>query len=138
MMDPTFAHTLMVEDRDDSYYIVQDLLLHEVRVRSCTRCRDGRSLIECLDAPTIGLIDLLLFNIKRPLRDDFALVPILRLHPKMISAHIVAITANIMPDDVERTRRAGFDGFIGIPLNQERFPGQIRRILSDELVWEPR
>ncbi len=138
MIDPVYAHVMVVEDRDDAFYIVQDLLLNDIGVRSCLRCRDGHSLIESLDAPTSGLIDLLLFNIKRPLRDDFALVPTLRLHPKMITSRIVALTANIMLDDVERTREANFDGFIGIPIHQERFAGQIQRILNDEFVWEPR
>ncbi len=138
MIDPHFAHVLVVEDRDDSFFVVQDLLLHEIGVRSCTRSRDGRSLIEVLDQPAVGLIDLVLYNIKRPLRDDFARLPILRLHPKLVAARLVAMTANVMIDDVERTRQAGFDGFIGIPLNQARFPGQIQRILADDFVWEPR
>ena len=138
MIDPSYAHALVVEDRDDSFYIVQDLLLHDIGVRSCSRCRDGASLVGYLDGNAVGLLDLVLYNIKRPLRADFALLPTLRLHPKLVTTRIVALTANIMPDDVERTRRAGFDGFIGIPIDQERFASQIRRILNDEWVWEPR
>ena len=138
MIDLRYAHVLVVEDSDDAFYIVRDLLLDDVGVRSCSRCLSSQALVECLDTPAIGLIDLLLFNIKRPLRYDFALVPTLRLHPKMITCRIVALTANIMPEDVERTQRANFDGFIGIPIDQARFPDQIRRILDDELVWEPR
>ena len=138
MIEPAYAHILMVEDRDDAFYIVQDILIHDVGVRSCLRCRDGRSLIDFVDTRAVGLVDLILYNIKRPLRDDFALIPTLRLHPKLINARIVALTANIMPDDVERTHNAGFDGFIGIPIDQERFISQIQRVLNDELVWEPR
>ncbi|XSG74778.1 response regulator [Herpetosiphon llansteffanensis] len=138
MIDPTFAHVLVVEDRDDTFFVVQDLLIAEIGVRSCVRCRDGRSLITMLDAPTSGLFDLILYDIKRPLRAAFAQLPILRVHPKLIGTRIVALTANIMIDDVERTRNAGFDGFIGIPINQDRFPNQIWRILHDEWVWEPR
>jgi two-component system cell cycle response regulator DivK len=138
MIDPSYSHALVVEDRDDSFDIVQDLLLHDVGMRSCSRCRDGASLVAHLDGPNVGLIDLVLYNIKRPLRDDFALLPTLRLHPKLVTTRIVALTANIMPDDVDRTRLAGFDGFIGIPIDQERFTAQILRILNDEWVWEPR
>ena len=138
MIDPSCAHVLIVEDRDDNFFVVQDLLLHDLGVKSCLRCRDGRSLVACLDDPAVGLIDLILFNIKRPLRADFALIPALRAHPKLIGARIIALTANVMTDDVERTRRASFDGFIGLPINQARFAGQIRRVLEDEFVWEPR
>ena len=31
---------------------------------------------------------------------------------------------------------AGFDGFLGKPLNRNRFPEQVRRILEGEGVWE--
>lgn len=138
MIDPAFAHVLVVEDRDDSFTVVHDLLLHEVGVRSCSRARDGSAIETVLDTPALGLIDLLLYNIKRPLRDEFARLPQLRLHPKLVATQIVALTANIMPDDVERSRQAGFDGFLGIPINHLRFPSQIVRILNDEFVWEPR
>jgi len=31
---------------------------------------------------------------------------------------------------------AGFDGFIGKPLDPDRFPEQISRLLSGQPVWE--
>jgi two-component system cell cycle response regulator DivK len=48
------------------------------------------------------------------------------------------MTANVMVDDVERARAAGFDGFLGKPIDLRRFPLQITRILQGERVWEPR
>jgi two-component system cell cycle response regulator DivK len=35
-----------------------------------------------------------------------------------------------------KARGAGFDGFLGKPLDPDLFPEQIRRILSGESVWE--
>jgi two-component system cell cycle response regulator DivK len=40
-------------------------------------------------------------------------------------------------DNMERAREAGFDGFIGKPLNPDRFPNQVRGILRGEAIWEP-
>jgi len=37
---------------------------------------------------------------------------------------------------MKRAQQAGFDGFLGKPLDPDRFPNQIRRILSGEQVWE--
>jgi two-component system cell cycle response regulator DivK len=48
------------------------------------------------------------------------------------------VTANVLPQDEARARAAGFDGFIGKPLDFDRFPQQIRAILRDEPVWIPR
>jgi two-component system cell cycle response regulator DivK len=41
-----------------------------------------------------------------------------------------------MQHDVERVREAGFHGFIGKPLDHNRFPDQIRRILAGKSVWD--
>ncbi|MBP8253098.1 MAG: response regulator [Herpetosiphon sp.] len=138
MIDPAFAHILIIEDADDTYFVLQNMLTYDVGVRSCTRCRDGRTLLDMLDGRTTALFDLVLYDIKRPLRDAFALLPILKQHPKLVMSHFVAVTANIMPEDIERARDAGFDGFIGIPIDHDRFPEQIRRLLNDQYVWEPR
>jgi two-component system cell cycle response regulator DivK len=35
-----------------------------------------------------------------------------------------------------RAKKSGFDGFLGKPLNPDRFPEQIRRLLAGEHVWE--
>ena len=120
MIDPTYSHALVVEDRDDSFYIVQDLLLHDVGVRSCSRCRDGASLVGFLDGPNVGLIDLVLYNIKRPLRDDFALLPTLRLHPKLVTTRIVALTANALPAQLREYEAAGMNGMVPKPIMIEQ------------------
>lgn len=138
MIDPAYSRVLVIEDRVDTYWIVHELLLHSVGVRSCQRCANEYDLSALLDSAAIGPIDLVLYNIKRPLSYAFALLPVLRQHIKLFDARIVALTAHIMPDDVERVREAGFDGFIGIPIDQARFPTQIRRLFNDEVVWEPR
>jgi two-component system cell cycle response regulator DivK len=35
-----------------------------------------------------------------------------------------------------KAQDAGFDGFLGKPLNRKRFPDQVRRIINGESVWE--
>jgi two-component system cell cycle response regulator DivK len=49
---------------------------------------------------------------------------------------VVAVTAYASEEQLQRARSAGFDGFIGKPLDPDRFPTQIRRVLSGEEVWE--
>jgi two-component system cell cycle response regulator DivK len=51
---------------------------------------------------------------------------------------VVAVTAHHSPTEMQRARAAGFDGFIGKPIDPARFPDQIRRILAGESVWEAR
>jgi len=46
------------------------------------------------------------------------------------------VTAVTGLDQMRSAQLAGFNGFIGKPLNPDRFPDQIRRILTGEAVWE--
>ncbi len=47
----------------------------------------------------------------------------------------VAVTADASESTMNRAREAGFDGFIGKPLDPDRFPDQIKKILGGEAVW---
>jgi two-component system, cell cycle response regulator DivK len=47
---------------------------------------------------------------------------------------IVAYTVHVSEINVAYQR--GFDSFIGKPVDPDRFPGQLARILRGEAVWE--
>jgi two-component system cell cycle response regulator DivK len=49
---------------------------------------------------------------------------------------IVGISAVASSEQVERAKSAGFNGFLGKPLDPDRFPDQIRRVMAGEKVWE--
>jgi two-component system, cell cycle response regulator DivK len=42
----------------------------------------------------------------------------------------------VLPQDEARARAAGFDGFIGKPLNFNRFLPQIEALLQGAEVWQ--
>jgi two-component system cell cycle response regulator DivK len=46
------------------------------------------------------------------------------------------VTAEASQDQMTKAKNSGFDGFLGKPLDPDRFPDQIRRILAGESVWE--
>jgi len=52
------------------------------------------------------------------------------------STPIIAVTALTSQEELLRARHAGFDGFIGKPLDPDCFPHQIQRALAREPVWE--
>jgi two-component system cell cycle response regulator DivK len=37
---------------------------------------------------------------------------------------------------MEKARQAGFDGFLGKPIDPDKFPDQIRRVLQGEQIWD--
>jgi two-component system cell cycle response regulator DivK len=83
-------------------------------------------------------VDLILLDIQLPNEDGYGVLGQLRLHPKLKDTRVVAVTANILPQDEAKARTAGFDGFIGKPLDFNRFPQQITALLAGEDVWAAR
>ena len=49
---------------------------------------------------------------------------------------IIAVTAEASLEQMNKARASGFDGFLGKPLDPDRFPDQIRNILTGGAVWE--
>jgi two-component system cell cycle response regulator DivK len=59
-----------------------------------------------------------------------------RASPRLKSTLVVAVTAEASDEQMTKAKNAGFDGFLGKPLDPDRFPEQIKRILNGQPVWE--
>jgi len=75
-------------------------------------------------------------DIALPEADGYQSLVSLRSHPRFQEVPIIAVTADVSAKNMARAREAGFDGFIGKPLDPDRFPEQVRRVLAGEEVWE--
>ena len=74
--------------------------------------------------------DLILMDINMPDIDGYALTSQLKSRPELADVPIIAITANVMKGDRERTIQAGCDGYIEKPIDIDRFPDQIARFIG--------
>lgn len=137
-VDPKDANVIVIEDNADNLFIVLDLLREELGVKYCNGRASGWQLFKLLDTHPDLRVDLILLDIQIPHEDGYEVLKKIRETPALEKTKVAAVTANVMPQDVERARAAGFDAFIGKPIDADRFPEQIRRILAGEKVWEPR
>jgi two-component system cell cycle response regulator DivK len=71
-----------------------------------------------------------------PYEDGYDALRKLRADTRFKETRVVAVTADANPVSMEKARQAGFDGFLGKPIDPDRFPDQIRRVLQGEQVWE--
>ena len=136
--DPHEATVLVVEDNPDNLFIVLELLRAKVRVRYCAGGATGRQLFRLLETLPEQPIDIILLDLQLPQEDGYIVLKQIRALARLAATRVVVMTANVMVADVERARAAGFDGFIGKPIDFRRFPPQIIRILAGEAVWDPR
>jgi len=121
------AHILYVEDNPENRLLVRRIL--EV---------EGFSIVEAIDGPAgleraaemIPDLDLILLDINLPDMDGYDLAKRLRQIPGLEKVPILAVTANVMQGDRERTLEAGCNGYIPKPIDVDRLPEQIRAALA--------
>jgi len=123
---------LVVEDNIGNFKLIARML--ETIGAVCEWKTSGYEVVEFADSLT--KIDLILMDIRLPYEDGYGAMRKIRQHNRYQGIPIVAVTAVTGLDQMRAAQLAGFDGFIGKPLDPDRFPEQIERILSGQTVWE--
>lgn len=132
----TFLNTasiLIIEDDQDSLLVTQRLL----QLAGVTQIASFRSGSEAL-ASLKGPVNLVLLDVQLGHEDGRLLAQKLRQDKRLVSATLVALTANVLPEEVQQIREAGFDGLIGKPLSFEHFAEQLQQLLDGQSVWQTR
>lgn len=131
--EPQSACVLVVEDNLNNFLLITRLLAY-LGVKQCEWKASGWQVLEFADS--LPKVDLILMDIHLPEEDGYQALARLRAHPKFKDTKIIAVTAEATESNLQRARVAGFNGFIGKPLDPDRFPDQIKQILQDEEVWK--
>jgi two-component system cell cycle response regulator DivK len=79
--------------------------------------------------------DLILLDLQLPGKDGYTILQELQEKDGLNDVPVIALTANVMGQDLVQIKAAGFDGFIGKPIDGRRFPDQVRRLLAGESIW---
>ncbi len=74
--------------------------------------------------------DLILMDINMPEMDGYTLTAQIRALPNMGLVPIIALTANVMKGDRERSLEAGCDGYIQKPIDIDTISYQIQKFLK--------
>lgn len=132
-IEPGDAHVLVVEDNVPNYLLIARMLAF-MGVQRCEWKTSGWQVVQFAD--TLPRIDLVLMDIRLPYEDGYQALKKLRASPRLKATMVVAVTAEASEEQMRRAQVAGFDGFLGKPLDPDRFPEQIKRLLSGQAVWE--
>jgi len=115
---------LYVEDNPDNRNLIRRVLNAE-----------GYSMIEAVNATQAmeklesGGIDLILMDINMPDMDGYTLTAKIKAIQKFSKIPIVAVTANVMRGDREKSLEAGCDGYIQKPIDIDTLAQQIERFI---------
>ena len=116
---------LIVEDNEKNMKLVRDVL--QAR---------GYATIEALtgeDGVRLAIErkpDLILMDIQLPGINGIEALRQLRATPETAKIPVVAVTASVMQHDRKHITEAGFDGYLGKPINLKEFLETVRSMLE--------
>jgi two-component system, cell cycle response regulator DivK len=116
---------LYVEDNPDNRLLVRRILLSEdYSMLEATDATDALNVLKTAQP------DLILMDINMPDMDGYTLTAKIKSLPGFERVPILAVTANVMRGDKEKTLEAGCDGYIQKPLDIEQLTREIEKFLS--------
>lgn len=116
---------LHIEDNPDNRVLVRRLLLAEGY--QVVEAENATKALEVVQSVTPNLI---LMDINMPEMDGYTLTGKIKAIPRLSNIPVLAITANVMKGDRERTLQAGCDGYIDKPIDIDRFYETITEFLK--------
>ena len=116
---------LYVEDNPDNRMLVRRILLSEDY-----GLMEATNAAEAMEAIQKTKPDLILMDINMPDMDGYTLTAKIKTTPGFENVPILALTANVMRGDKEKTLEAGCDGYIQKPIDFDELIREIERFLS--------
>jgi two-component system cell cycle response regulator DivK len=116
---------LIVEDNEKNLKLVRDVLrVKGYATIEATTAEDGIALAnEHIPA-------LILMDIQLPGMNGIDALRVLRADPATAGIPVIAVTASVMQQDRNLITDAGFDGYVGKPINLKEFLDAVRVMLE--------
>jgi two-component system, cell cycle response regulator DivK len=115
---------LYIEDNPDNRLLVRRILLSEDYV-----LLEAKDAFDALDVLKSARPDLILMDINMPDMDGYTLTAKIKTMPGFERTPILALTANVMRGDKEKTLEAGCDGYIQKPIDIDHLTREIERFM---------
>lgn len=123
-------HALIIDDNVGNVAVLETLLAKQGLTH--TRVINPAQLpvvLRSLPPTHVVFLDL-----EMPGQNGYEILNLLRSDERFRYTPIVAFTVHL--SEVHTAHQQGFNSFIGKPLDTDRFPDQLQRILRGEGVWE--
>ena len=133
-MQPAREMVTVSESKDLRVLYIEDDLPNRTLVKRVLEA-EGYGVLEAdsgergLRVARIGRPALILVDINMPDMDGYEVTSRLRAMPELANVPIIAVTANVMKGDREKTLAAGCSGYIQKPIDVDELPVQLAAFL---------
>ncbi len=116
---------LIVEDNEKNMKLVRDVL----QVKGYSTVEAGTAE-EGIKFTAEHKFDLILMDIQLPGMNGIDALHLLRADAATAAIPVIAVTASVMQQDKKQIMEAGFDAYIGKPINLKEFLETVQRVLT--------
>jgi two-component system cell cycle response regulator DivK len=116
---------LIVEDNDKNLKLVRDVL----QVKGYSTLEAGTAE-EGIRLARERRPDLILMDIHLPGMSGLEALKLLRADALTAAMPVIAVTASVMQQDRKQITEAGFDAYVGKPINIKEFLDAVQRVLE--------
>ncbi|HON88735.1 MAG TPA: response regulator [Spirochaetia bacterium] len=125
---------LIVEDDENNRIVIERLLkIHKVK-------QENIYVFEKDPLPQMLTLkrnfDIVFLDIQIPDKDGISIFKELKEDPRFLNSKIIALTANVMKQDVAQYKSVGFHGFIPKPIDAYSLKDTITAILDESYIWQ--
>lgn len=123
------ATALVIDDNDDNLYVLSELLsMNGVQSYTLRRSLELLTFLQSIER-----LDVVFLDLEMPRMNGYEVLTSLKQHPRFGHVPVVAYTVHL--SEVTVAQQIGFHSFLGKPIDADKFPDQLARILNGEPVW---
>ena len=122
---------LMAEDVEQNAEILADLL--ELEEIESEHARNGKEAVQMFSDSEEGYYDAVLMDVRMPEMDGLTAARTIRAleRPDAKTIPIIAMTANVFDEDIERSMQVGMNAHLSKPIEPEKMYETMARLISD-------
>jgi len=125
---------LYVEDEPMSRRVMEMLLVHELEFTNVVMFEDSTDFTARLTALDPAP-ELIMLDIHMTPYTGFEMLSMLRELEQFKNTPVIALTASVMNEEVQKLKAAGFDGCISKPIDMDEFPGAVEMVMQGQKIW---
>lgn len=127
--------TILIVEDDENNRIVIERLLKIQKVKP-----ENLFVYEKDPLPQMTIVkrnfDIVFLDIQIPDKDGFTILEEIKEDSRFSDSKVIALTANVMKQDVQKYKAAGFHGFIPKPIDAYSLKDTIDSILDEKYSWQ--